>query len=272
MKIAHITQSAILVEGVRAHGNELLAYIMVVADEYHKLPKVDPDEIWRWEELMRHGEKLMRRVSGKIKVEFVTGDPYKTMRDMMYDIIVNKRMKIYKTEPDSSQEGSHPAMPPEGNDMFRAVHDYLGHFAPNAKFVADYIKRNGITTNDSDKFRQIRFSRNAFTIRGEMNTFVSHAKMAPKDVVPVLFTEIVGQICTYFVTGNFTENKVALIDGIDYDNLGMFKSSSLERRKKKYLDLIDDASVDKITIEMGAVIDKATIRWNLISHGEGKAH
>jgi hypothetical protein len=39
---------------------------------------------------------------------------------------------------------------------------------------------------------------------------------------PALFTEIVGQASTYFYQGGqFAEQKIALLDGFDYENIGM---------------------------------------------------
>jgi hypothetical protein len=261
----------VLGEGVRVHSYEFLAYVMVVAEEFHKLPKVDPDEVWRWEELVAHDDRMLPRVANKVKIEFVNGDPYKNQREMMFDIIVNKRMKIYQTVPDESQEGSHPAMTDRQNDVFRAVHDYLGHFGPNAQKVGDYIAKHNITHTDDPKFKELRFDRNSFTVRGEMNTFVTHSRLAPPVAIPALFTEIVGQICTYFVTNDFTVNKVAVIKGIDYRNVGQFISAELTARKKEYMRLLNDSSVETIDIQIpGVTITKSKIRWNLLSRGEGQ--
>lgn len=261
----------ILREGVRVHSYELLAYVMVVAEEFAKLPKVNPDDVWRWEELIAHDDRMLPRVANKVKIEFVTGDPYKNQREMMYDIIVNKRMKIYQTEDDGGQEGAHPAMTNRQNDVFRAVHDYVGHFGPNAQKVADYIAQHNITGVDDPKYKELRFDRNSFTVRGEMGTFVTHARLAPPAAIPALFTEIVGQICTYFVTNNFTVNKVAVINGIDYRNLGHFTDTELELRKRKYMKMLNDPSIESIELEIpGVVVDKKAIRWNLLSRGEGQ--
>jgi hypothetical protein len=85
----------------------------------------------------------------------------------------------------------------------------------------------------------------------------------------VFFTEIVGQICTYFVTGNYTDNKVAIMHGIDFDNIGKFTDEELNNRKMRYKRLLDDDSVDKFKTKIG-IFDKSKIRWNLLSRGEGQ--
>jgi len=48
-----------------------------------------------------------------------------------------------------------------------------------------------------------------------------HAKTGPRDGIPALFTEVVGQVCTFYVTGKFAEQKVCLLDGFDYINVGV---------------------------------------------------
>lgn len=262
----------ILNEGIVASGNELLAYIMVVAEEYHKLPKFDENEMYRWELMVAHNNKVLPHIMSGVKVEFTGDDPYKNQREMMYDMIVNKRMKIYATiDDDDAQEGSHPGISNADNSVFRAVHDFLGHYAPNVKEVTKYIKDNNIKDVDDSKFKSFRFKRNSFTVRGEMGTYVSHSKMSPPKAIPAMFTEIVGQICTYFVTGDFTENKVAVIDGVDFKNVGKFSDHSMERRKQNYQKQLEDDNIKSIDIDVpNARIDKGNIRWGLISHGEGK--
>lgn len=236
----------ILTEGVVAHGNELLAYVIVVAEEYAYLPKVRPSDLKHWEALISHNNKMLPRIMSDVDVVFTTEDPYKNQREMMYDIIVNKRMKIYATTDDGSQEGAHPGMSADDNNILRAVHDYLAHYGPNAQWFKHFLKTNNIKDVKSKKLKTVRFQRNSFTVRGEMNTFVTHAKLAPKSAAPALFTEIVGQICTYFVTNNYTENKAAVMHGIDYQNIGRFTDITLENRKLEYKAMLDDPEIKTI--------------------------
>lgn len=74
----------------------------------------------------------------------------------------------------------------------RAVHDYFAHIA-----------------------RAVTFS-----LRGEIAAYNAHVKMAPPDAVPALFTEVVGQACTYYATNQFQEQKIALLP-FDYINVGV---------------------------------------------------
>lgn len=63
------------------------------------------------------------------RFEFVTQDPYKNSAEVMADLRNNKRLKVFKTP-----EGGHPLMTPEENDIFRAVHDAIGHGAGGYQF------------------------------------------------------------------------------------------------------------------------------------------
>lgn len=63
------------------------------------------------------------------RFEFVDEDPYKNSAEMMRDLRDNKRLKVFK-----SKEGDHPLLSPEENNIFRAVHDAIGHGAGGYQF------------------------------------------------------------------------------------------------------------------------------------------
>jgi len=262
-----------IMEAVVANGNDLIAYIIVVAEEYAKLMKYNPDEAYRWDALAETDENFLKKILSKVNIEFTSDDPYPNQREMMYDIFHNNNLKIYSTLEDESQEGSHPAISNKQNDKLRAVHDFMGHYLPNVKMFRKYIKQHNIKSPDDEMFKKLRFGSHSFTVRGEMNTFLSHAKTMPPEAVPALFTEIIGQICTYFVTGNYTENKADIMEGVDFKNIGNFTSPELNARKKHYSDLLSNPNVESFETKLpGHPIIKDEIRWNLISHGEGVTH
>jgi len=253
----------VLNEAVEVHGNELVAYCIVVAEEFKKLPYLDEDALPLWQAVAEHNNKMLSKILKKVRIEYTSRDPYKTQKDMMYDIIVNNRMKIFKTPSDES----HPGLSAVENDILRTVHDFIGHHLPNEKEFAKFLAKNNFEKNPN--YKTYRFSKNSFTVRGEMNTYLTHTKLLPKKLKPVLFTEIVGQICTYFVTNDFTDNKVAVMKGIDFDKVGMFTDKNLTIRKERYRTMLDDDSIEKFKTELGDY-DKSTIRWNLLSRGEGQ--
>ena len=265
MKISQLFENIDLMEAIEENGNGLVAYCIVVAEEYTKMPAMDPNALDLWLRVITHNEKMLKRILKSVDIEFTDEDPYRTQKDMMYDIIKNKRLKIFKTPNDDA----HPGMSARDNDIFRAVHDFLGHHLPNVKDFTQFLSKNKNMTKDDEAYKQFRFARNNFTVRGEMNTYISHGKLLPEELRPVLFTEIVGQICTYFVTGNYTVNKVGVMKGIDFKRIGLFTDSELSKRKEEYRKLLDDDSVKEFKTQLGT-FNKETIKWNLLSRGEGQ--
>lgn len=266
-ELVELIEQIMLNESIVVNGNELIAYCFVVAEEYTKMPAFDESEMWRWEAMVAHNEKLLPMVLSKVKVEYVEDDPYPSMKAMMYDMIVNRRMKIYK-----SGEGSyHPGIKPQENDQLRTVHDYFGHFSKNAKNFKAFLEKNGIKDGKDGKIAEYRFSGNNFTVRGEMNAYLTHAKLAPEAAKPALFQEIVGQICTYFTTGDYTSNKVGVLKGVDIKNIGRFTDQSLEKRKQKYMRDLEDENVRVIKTEIGT-IPKTEINYGMLSRGEAQTY
>jgi hypothetical protein len=83
------------------------------------------------------------------------------------------------------------------NSKWRAVHDYMSHV-------------QAIGSRGTE-----------FTLRGELAAYNTHVKTTPREAIPALFTEVVGQVCTYNVLGKFAEQKTCLLDGFDYYNVGV---------------------------------------------------
>lgn len=59
----------------------------------------------------------------RIIVQFGPDDPYASHEEMIYDVNLHRRLKIYSTADDQA----HPLLTREQNNRFRAVHDYYGH-------------------------------------------------------------------------------------------------------------------------------------------------
>ena len=83
---------------------------------------------------------------------------------------------------------------------------------------------------------------------------------------PALFTEIVGQASTYFYQGGqFAEQKIALLDGFDYENIGVVDG----------YDIIDKELVKKeemVAEDFQTDVKKGhkTMKFKLIGLGKGK--
>lgn len=64
-----------------------------------------------------------------VRVTFQDDDPYESA-DQMFADVRQAKLKIYRTSPDQS----HPILPAEINNMFRAVHDFHGHYMTSRDF------------------------------------------------------------------------------------------------------------------------------------------
>jgi hypothetical protein len=88
------------------------------------------------------------------------------------------------------------------NTMFRAYHDYEGHMAK---------KKN-------------------FNLRHEIGAYNAHAKRVPQECVPILFTEVVGQICCFYNSGmKNCPQKATILDDFDFIRVGALSSKGEQR-------------------------------------------
>jgi hypothetical protein len=147
---------------------------------------------------------MYKQIGSRVKVEPVDYHPY----DVGLDVDVTGVDRMRKSVEDtgilqvSTADSDHPVFDNETNMKFRAVHDYMTHIQPK--------KPAGFTSSKAKG-----------SIHQELRAYNIHAKTVPRDGIPALFTEVVGQVCTFYVTGKFAEQKVCLLDGFDYINVGV---------------------------------------------------
>ena len=55
--------------------------------------------------------------------------------------------------------------------------------------------------------------------------------MMPTAALPALFTEIIGQVCYQTSKGSFPVQKVAILKGFDYKNIGRVEGYQIEKKK-----------------------------------------
>lgn len=171
-------------------------YLKLVSNAYIKATKYDSTVVHHWKALNQADYNLFKRLQSKIKVDFVNGEPYNNAQEMSNDVKQNKHLSI------SKDNNEHPIFSPQDNLVFRAVHDYFAHVIVGAPFGG----------------------------RGEIKAYNTHCKLFPKEAVPALFTEVVGQASVAVTTGNFPEQKIALLHGFDYWNIGIL-TPELEKQK-----------------------------------------
>jgi hypothetical protein len=123
--------------------------------------------------------------------------PYDSASQMVDDYRNNNRLYI------SADFSDHPVFSLEENIMFRTVHDFIVHILGG----------------------------HPFGLHGEIASYNRHSKLAPPDALPALFTEIVGQVCYHEVFGRFPTQKVAILGGFDYRNIGRLDGYDVKNKE-----------------------------------------
>jgi len=191
----------LLLENWRQYINEKLMlkpgpdgwdlYAQLVADAYLAAPPFESRAASSFEAFIPFIEKMFKRIQSRVNVEFVDYHPYKSAEELRQDVNATGTMKI------ATIDAEHEVFDVITNAKFRAIHDYMSHI-------------QAIGSRGTE-----------FTLRGELAAYNTHLKTTPKAAVPALFTEVVGQVCTYNITGKFPEQKICLLDGFDYYNVGV---------------------------------------------------
>lgn len=73
---------------------------------------------------------LTSRYGYGVKVEFQDQDPYPNAAAMMDDVRNHGRLRVWRT----TDEQAHPLLSADQNNMFRAVHDFHGHYMSGRDF------------------------------------------------------------------------------------------------------------------------------------------
>lgn len=169
----------------------------LVADAYDQLPDHDPDAVESYKALIQHVEKMYKRMQSKVKVEYVDGQPYSSQKEMADKVKKTGVLQI------STEHNDHDVFTPEQNLKMRAVHDYIVHILTGVNF--------------SDK--------------GEVAAFNAHARLLPDKAIPAAFTEIVGQACYANARGQFPKQKIAIMKGFDFKNVGKVSGYDIQKKE-----------------------------------------
>lgn len=201
-------------------------YAKIICDKYNELPIIEESQRHHWVSLIESNNILWTRLISRVNVIFCSeekekegkinihgkeyeivylegGQPYNFQKEMKDDYTENNRIFI------SIDYSNHPIFTMIENIIFRTVHDFIVHIQ------GDY----------------------QFGLKGELQSYNLHAKLASKDAVPALFTEIVGQVCYNVMNeGSFPIQKCALIEGVDYYRVGVVDGYDIENKQIKRFD------------------------------------
>tara|TARA_R110000824_G_scaffold107837_1_gene254388 strand:+ start:583 stop:1785 length:1203 start_codon:yes stop_codon:yes gene_type:complete len=177
-------------------------WMRFVAKAYKARPNVEKTSLCdrSYKALLAHTLKFYKKLSKRIKIEFVDYDAYKNAAEMTADIDDNKVLRISKMFSENLLSG----WSPRENWIFRAVHDYVIHYG----------------------------GKHNFSMRGEISSYNRHAKLIPVIARPALFSEVVGQAAYFTVYGKFPEiQKKCILYGFDYVKVGKI---DVQEYKKNY--------------------------------------
>lgn len=172
-------------------------YAKLVAKAYMDAPDYEEEAVPSFEAMKAACERYFKILQSKVKVEFVDGDPYSDADQMRKEVGSTKALKIMKDFSD------HPFFSREDIWKSRAVHDWFTHITAGQPF----------------------------SLQGELSAYNQHLKMFPKAAWPALFTEIVGQVCTKEVIGEFQKQKMCLLKGFDYEKVGRVDGMLIKDKK-----------------------------------------
>ena len=172
-------------------------YCELVAEAYAKAPKFDPAAASHFEAMKPFIDKMFKRIQGVVDVQFVEEHPYANAEELRQDVQQNGVLKI------STLDAEHDIFDPETNAKFRAIHDYMSHIQRSTEFDA----------------------------KGEIASYNAHLQTMPPKSHPALFTEVVGQACSFIVNGQFPEQKIALLPGFDYEKVGVVEGYDIVNKE-----------------------------------------
>ncbi len=194
-------------------------YKRLVAEAYRDAPLFDEGVVRHWKLLINSNYRLYKRLLSKTKIIFISS--FKENEGMELRILDDVyKVMYYLDEPYNSQEemkqdwertksimisidySDHPVFTVIDNIVFRCVHDFIIHILGNHPFGA----------------------------KGEIASFNNHAKLVSDDVLPALFTKIVGQACFVVEYGFYGEQKIAILEGFDYKNVGVVDGYGIENK------------------------------------------
>ncbi len=173
-----------------------------VAEAYAAAPDFEERTVKPYRALADWLDGHFGRISTRARFEFVPEHVYETAPELRQRVEDEGVMYV------STLDADHPVWTGEEglitNTMFRAWHDWEGHIE----------KGKG------------------FNLRGEIAAYNAHAGTSgpPRECIPVLFTEVVGQICCYYQNGKSNcKQKAVILDDFDHYRVGMLTEQGKRR-------------------------------------------
>jgi len=196
-------------------------YVKLVASAYLDAPDYESQAVVSFKAMEPFIHTMFKRISANVDIQPVDYHAYANAEELRQDVMQNGVMKVATIDFDPKEH----IFDPETNMKFRAVHDYMSHI------------------------QAIGSKGTEFTLMGEITAYNTHLKTMPPASWPALFTEVVGQVCTfYYLGGEFGPQKICLLPEFDYEYIGALTPEGEKKfgfrldRDKKILVPIGDSS------------------------------
>ena len=176
-------------------------YSQLVGQAYLGAPKFEERAVPHFQAMIPFIEKMFKRISSRVDIQFVDYHAYENASQLKKDVKENGVMKV------ATIDAEHDIFDEITNAKFRAVHDYMAHI-------------QAIGSRGTE-----------FSLIGELQSYNVHLKTLPPKAAPALFTEIVGQVSAYYQLGRFAEQKICLLDGFDYQNIGVVEGYDIVNKE-----------------------------------------
>jgi hypothetical protein len=186
---------------------QLDSLVRAIAKAWDAAPSANDGIPYRMlvDETVRLSHELVLR-RGVTIIPVNDAEPYRNAEDMFRDIETNEKLLVSDVMP--PYEPGHPLFEQvyfaylfsgernqiSADTLFRAVHDYFGHFVAESPF-------NGTGV-----------------YAGEVAAWRTHSRLLSGPARRALFSEVIGQLAVYYVTGSFppVQRAVLLPDAL-YD-------------------------------------------------------
>ena len=178
-------------------------YCELVAEAYARAPEYEDTAatVDSFEAMKPFVDKMFDRIQGLgVDIQFVDDHPYTgddAVEQLRQDVKKNGVLRV------STLDAEHDIFDPATNAKFRAVHDFMSHIQRNTGFDA----------------------------QGEIASYNAHLQTVPPAAYAALFTEVVGQACSFIVNGKFPEQKIALLPGFDYERVGVVEGYDIVNKE-----------------------------------------
>jgi hypothetical protein len=175
-------------------------YSKLVAEAYKTAPDMTEELAPLYKEFGKWLEGEEKRIKSRVKVTPTETHPYKSSKQMRDKVGKTGELEVSTSDADHSAWTGKKGL--EWNTAFRTFHDFQGHIGHGSRF----------------------------SLQGEISAYNNHARMIPDAFIPLLFTEVVGQICCFYHSKKDNcPQKITILDDFDFLNVGALTPKGEER-------------------------------------------